>query len=90
MITSPQRHNAGNMVVTHGNKTPTACPAASLVEAHLVKEASTICLVINGIIWITQATQDLWNAFSRFDQHSCLWSCMQTCCHLMQSWLALS
>jgi hypothetical protein len=42
---------ASTMVVTHGNRTPTACPAASFFEAHLVKEACTICFVISGIIW---------------------------------------
>jgi len=50
MITPEQRHNAGNMVVTHGNNTPTACPAASHFKTQLVKEASTIRFVINGII----------------------------------------
>jgi len=70
MITSEQMRNASSMAATHGNNIPTACPAASHFETHLVKEASTICLVINGTIWIIWATQDLWSvlAFSRVVQ----------------------
>ena len=50
MITPEQRRTASNTVVAHSNDIPTACPAASHSETHLVKEASTIRLVINAII----------------------------------------